>query len=86
MSEHLVLVVVEPYWNHVSCHVCIFAYERTATARTKNDADGAKWGHSTKTTRPREDASHRIASRARSTDDERPARVDSPRATCRRAR
>ena len=86
MSEHLVLVVVEPYWNHVSCHVCIFAYERTATARTKNDADGAKWGHSTTTTRPREDASHRIARARGRRDDERPARVDSPRATCRRAR
>ena len=63
----------------------MYAYERTATARAKiNDADGAKWGHSTTTTRPREDASHRA--RARSTDDERRARGDSRRATCRRAR
>ena len=71
MSEHLVLVVVEPYWNHVSCHVCIFAYERTATARTKNDADGAKWGHSTTTTRTREDASRR----ARAVDGRRETRA-----------
>ena len=71
MSEHLVLVVVEPYWNHVSRHVCIFAYERTATARTKNDADGAKWGHSTTTTRTREDASRR----ARAVDGRRETRA-----------
>ena len=33
MSEHL--VVVEHYWNHISRYVCIYAYERTATARAK---------------------------------------------------